>query len=72
MTNTVFQTFQTQYIHQQAVAEHWDLPNTEIFQSKVVTSGVFIHSINGKLADTLKLPDTLNFLTLIATPRFET
>jgi hypothetical protein len=24
--------------HQQAVAEHWDLPNTEIFQSKTVAS----------------------------------
>jgi hypothetical protein len=37
-----FPTFQTQYIssnsHQQAVAEHWDLPNTEIFQSKDVAS----------------------------------
>jgi hypothetical protein len=37
-------TFQTQYCilssisHQQAVAKHWDLPNTEIFQSKDVTS----------------------------------
>jgi hypothetical protein len=24
--------------HQQAVAQHWDLPNTEIFQSKDVAS----------------------------------
>jgi hypothetical protein len=26
--------------HQQAVAEHWEFPNTEIFQSKDVVSGV--------------------------------
>jgi hypothetical protein len=26
--------------HQQAIAEHWDLPNTEIFQSKDVASGI--------------------------------
>jgi hypothetical protein len=26
--------------HEQAVAEHWDLPNTEIFQSKEVASGL--------------------------------
>jgi hypothetical protein len=25
---------------QQAIAEHWDLPNTEIFQSKDVASGL--------------------------------
>jgi hypothetical protein len=25
--------------HQQAVAEHWDLSNTDIFQSKDVASG---------------------------------
>jgi hypothetical protein len=37
MTNTVCTTFQTQYI-KQAIAEHWDLPNTEIFQSKDVAS----------------------------------
>jgi hypothetical protein len=28
----------TSISHQQAVAEHWDLPNTEIFQSVDVTS----------------------------------
>jgi hypothetical protein len=34
MTNTVLPSIQTQFIsHQQAVAEHWDLPNTEIFSS---------------------------------------
>jgi hypothetical protein len=43
MTNTVFPTFQTQYIldfssANSAVAEHWDLPKTEIFQSKDVAS----------------------------------
>jgi hypothetical protein len=43
MTNTVFPTFLTQYTvslisHQQPVAEHWDLPNNEIFQSKDVAS----------------------------------
>jgi hypothetical protein len=43
MTKTVFPLFQTQYAvssisNQQAVAEHWDLPNTEIFQSKDVAS----------------------------------
>jgi hypothetical protein len=26
--------------HQQAIAEHWDLPNTEIFQSKGVASDI--------------------------------
>jgi hypothetical protein len=39
MTNTVSPTSQTQYriysiSHLQALAEHWDLLNTEIFQSK--------------------------------------
>jgi hypothetical protein len=39
MTNTVFPTFQTQYIiYQQTVAEHWDLPSPDIFQSKDVAS----------------------------------
>jgi hypothetical protein len=41
MSNTVLPMFQTQYsliFHQQAVAEHWDFPNTEIFQSKDVAS----------------------------------
>jgi hypothetical protein len=33
--------FQTQYIFdQQACTEHWDLPNTEIFKSKDVASGL--------------------------------
>jgi hypothetical protein len=46
MTHTVFPTFQTQYTvswisYQQAVAEHWDLPNTEIFLSKDVASVQF-------------------------------
>jgi hypothetical protein len=45
MTNTVFPTFQTGYILDflsaiYSIAEHWDLPNTEIFQSKDVASGV--------------------------------
>jgi hypothetical protein len=44
MTTTVFPMFQTQNIssmsHQQAVAEHWDLLNTEIFQFKDVASVV--------------------------------
>jgi hypothetical protein len=42
MTNAVFQNFKlkiSSISHQQAVAEHWDLPNTEIFQSKDVASG---------------------------------
>jgi hypothetical protein len=30
--------------HQQAVAEHWDLPNTEIFLSKDVAS-VFLQTV---------------------------
>jgi hypothetical protein len=41
MTNTVFQRFKlniSSVTHQQAVAEHWDLPNTEIYQSKDVAS----------------------------------
>jgi hypothetical protein len=42
MTNAAFPTFQTQNIlnisHHQAVAEHWDLPNTEIFKSKDIAS----------------------------------
>jgi hypothetical protein len=42
MTNTVFPTFQTQYILNFSSAsrstEHWDLPNTEIFQSKDIAS----------------------------------
>jgi hypothetical protein len=42
MTYTVFPKFQTQYIlDQQAVPEHRDLPNTDIFKSKDVTSDVF-------------------------------
>jgi hypothetical protein len=50
MANTVFPTFQTQYSisaisHQQAVAEHWNLPNTGIFQSKDVVSGHNLRSI---------------------------
>jgi hypothetical protein len=45
MTNTVFPTFQTQYCiylisHEQAAAEYWDLPNTEILQSIDVASEV--------------------------------
>jgi hypothetical protein len=42
MTNTVFQRFKLNIsliFHQQALAEHRDLPNTEIFQSKDVASG---------------------------------
>jgi hypothetical protein len=42
----------SQFFIRQAVAEHWNLPNTEIFQSKDVASGwkitiflVFIHNI---------------------------
>jgi hypothetical protein len=42
MTNTAFPTFQTQYILNFSTASrsgtHWDLPNTEIFQSKDVAS----------------------------------
>jgi hypothetical protein len=41
MTNTVFQRFKlniSSISHQQAGAEHWDWPNTEIFQSKDVAS----------------------------------
>jgi hypothetical protein len=43
MTNTTvfFQRFKlnmSSISHQQAVAEHWDSPNTEIFQSKDVAS----------------------------------
>jgi hypothetical protein len=41
MTNTVFQRFKfnlASISHQQAVVEHGDLPNTEIFQSKDVAS----------------------------------
>jgi hypothetical protein len=44
MTNAVFPTFQTQYILDFSSAircEHWDLPNTEIFQSKDVASVPF-------------------------------
>jgi hypothetical protein len=40
MTNNVFQCFKlniTSISHQQAVAEHWDLSNTEIFQFKDVS-----------------------------------
>jgi ABC-type anion transport system duplicated permease subunit len=49
MTFTVLTTIQTQYSiysisHQKAVAEHWDLPNTEIFQSHDVAS-VFVIEI---------------------------
>jgi hypothetical protein len=44
MTNTVFPAFQTQYIldfsSASRIAEHWDLPNTEKFQSKDVASGM--------------------------------
>jgi hypothetical protein len=43
MTNTVFLMFQTQQIlniySARRIAKHWDLPNTEIFQSKDVASG---------------------------------
>jgi hypothetical protein len=41
MTNTVFLTFQTQYIllFSSASRGGWDLPNTEIFHYKDVTSG---------------------------------
>jgi hypothetical protein len=40
MANTVFPTFQTLYtgILDFSSAEHWDLPNTEILQSKDVAS----------------------------------
>jgi hypothetical protein len=38
MTNTVIPTFQSQYIldfSSEAIAEHWDLPNTKMsFQNK--------------------------------------
>jgi hypothetical protein len=43
MTNTVFQGFKlhiSSISHQQALAKHWDLLNTEIFQSKDVASEV--------------------------------
>jgi hypothetical protein len=43
MTKTVFPTFQTQLSsisHQEASAKHWDLANTEIFQSKDVAKDV--------------------------------
>jgi hypothetical protein len=42
MTNTVFQRFKdniSSISHLQATAEHWDLPYTEIFQSKDIASG---------------------------------
>jgi hypothetical protein len=41
MTNTVFLTFQTIYIldFSSESRENWDLPNTEIFQSKDIASG---------------------------------
>jgi hypothetical protein len=41
MTNSVFQRFKLNISlmsPQQAGAEHWDLPNTKIFQSKDVAS----------------------------------
>jgi hypothetical protein len=44
----LFQSFKhkiSSISHQQAVAEHWDLPNTEIFQSKDVASGEAIETI---------------------------
>jgi hypothetical protein len=43
MTNPVYQRFKlniSSISHQQAVAEHWDLPSTEIFQSKDVASAL--------------------------------
>jgi hypothetical protein len=50
MTNTVFvfQCFKlniSSISHQQAVAEHWDLPTSEIFQSKDVASAYNIESL---------------------------
>jgi hypothetical protein len=42
MTNTAFPSFETHYIldfsSASPIAEHWDLPNTAIFQSKDVAS----------------------------------
>jgi hypothetical protein len=46
--------------HQQAVAEHRDLPNTEIFQSKDVASARSATLINPVLE------------SLVVTPRFDT
>jgi hypothetical protein len=51
MTNTMFfQCFKlntgiSSISHQQAVAEHWDLPNTEIFWYKDVASAHRIHAV---------------------------
>jgi hypothetical protein len=39
VTNQSFKLNISSISDQQAVAEHWDLPNTEIFQAKDVTSG---------------------------------
>jgi hypothetical protein len=33
--------------HQQAVAKHWDLPNTEIFQAKDVAPVLALESVLG-------------------------
>jgi hypothetical protein len=49
MTRTVFfQRFKldiSSISPQQSVAEHWDLPNTEIFQSKDVASDMCIYKL---------------------------
>jgi hypothetical protein len=48
MTKSVFPTFQTHILDFSSAisnAEHWDLPNTEIFQSKDVASA-FFHKIS--------------------------
>jgi hypothetical protein len=37
-------------LHQQAVAENWDLPNTEIFQSKDVASGNYLDPLQADAA----------------------
>jgi hypothetical protein len=50
MPNTVFPTFLAQYILDFSSAEHWDLPNTEIFQFKDVAS------VNRARMDCLSLP----------------
>jgi hypothetical protein len=48
MTKTVFPTFQINAVDQQAVVKDWDMPNTEIFQSKDVAS-VMVHVGNASL-----------------------
>jgi hypothetical protein len=49
MTNTVFQGFKlniSSISHEQAVAEHWELPNAKIFQPKDVASVYALLSVD--------------------------